>query len=566
MRKRKFALPHLSAAFIAIATACFLFVFVHRVSAQDAAEAEKAYQRGLVAADQQQWDLAISNFWDAYNRSPREPRYLYSLGIAEANAGRDLAGAAWLHAYLEAAPSAPNAEAVRAEIARLEQSADTDIRQIFSSAPRIYESTKVREYGLSLLAPLAIAQARYGLIDDALATVKEYYAFYSTFQDWEKKLAAEQVFYADKAFLESRVWDAYLEYAMKIHDVGKARAALSNVKDELVRPKALCDYAYVLIWTGDTKAAASALAQAEGATLRLENRIYQSKLLDGIEMGYVWNSQFLDANRVSDIILHAGTPTSGAEYNYYPAVLQGDIGNGFDDEFMTIGHITAFDLTDGTSQWARAAAFLSRKNTSGQIKDQLRESTTSKTDSIMMCNGLDAIVRYLSKGFSDYNYLRAVDFSRNLEHTKAEADRGNPRAQVGLGVFYLYNDQIPDHDKEGAGWMQKAASQNDPLGLDYLGLLYREGRGTSKNLAAAAEMLTKAADLGLSNPESLSDVAEDYYKGGQFPQAVTTQQKAISYTKDKNELAKFQAALRKYQRALELGRQLTDDEIKGLGK
>jgi len=553
-------------AFSVVATfsLCLLFARVCRADDRNAAEAEKSYQRGLVAADQQAWDLAITNFWDAWSKSARrEPRYLYSLGLAEAKAGRNLGGAAWLRAYLERSPTAPNAAAVRAEIAQLEQSADTEIRQVFATAPRIYAAEKNSLDALDNLAKLAVAQARYGLIDEAFATVREYYAFYSRLDVWSQKACRDEGYYAEKSYLESRIWDAYLEYAVTTHDAAKAQQALRKVDDGLVKPKALCDFAYLQVWLGDTKGAADTLAQAEKLALKLENPSYQQQILYMIKEAYGDNLQFLDARRIAKN-LGSGSQTDRPD-KYGPANLEKHLGD-LPGEIDGFENMMEFYATDGVLSWARAAQPLSKQSTSGETRAFLQKSASSTKDSMDLADDLNQVVFYLSHQFASYNYLRAVDFKSNMERTRSEANRGNPCAQIGMGWANLLNGGNPPNYTEVARWYQKAADQNHPVGLVFLAGLYKDGLGVPKNLEKAAELYIRAANVGYPGAlDNLWDFAEAYYKAGQFREAVATQQNAISHTTDQDELAKYQAGLRKYQRAAELRRQLSDDEIKKLG-
>jgi hypothetical protein len=84
------------------------------------AEAQQALDKGLAAAKQQQWEIAIQNLQDARKIAPDAPEIFYDLGLAESKiAGRELRAVAWFGAYLAASPDAPNAAAVKNFIAAL---------------------------------------------------------------------------------------------------------------------------------------------------------------------------------------------------------------------------------------------------------------------------------------------------------------------------------------------------------------------------------------------------------------------------------------------------------------
>jgi tetratricopeptide (TPR) repeat protein len=83
--------------------------------------AQTALNKGLAAANAQQWETAIQNFQDARKIAPNAPEIDYDLGLAESKIpGRELRAVAWLAAYLAAAPNAPNAAAVKNLIAELQ--------------------------------------------------------------------------------------------------------------------------------------------------------------------------------------------------------------------------------------------------------------------------------------------------------------------------------------------------------------------------------------------------------------------------------------------------------------
>ena len=63
--------------------------------------------------------------------------------------------------------------------------------------------------------------------------------------------------------------------------------------------------------------------------------------------------------------------------------------------------------------------------------------------------------------------------------------------------------------------------------------------------------------------DNTDTLAEAYYSDGQFAMAVETEQEAISLS-DPEHGKRFAITLRKYQRAQELRRLLTEDEVKQL--
>ena len=139
-------------------------------SAQDALppEAQAAMQRGLAAAKQQEWQLAIKYFGEAREAAPYAPEALFNLALAHDRlGGRELLAIAWFRAYLAAAPGAANAGQVRERIFELEVKVEANaaklIRTAKEAAARLPDESD-RKYQT---ARIAAAQARTGDIAGA---------------------------------------------------------------------------------------------------------------------------------------------------------------------------------------------------------------------------------------------------------------------------------------------------------------------------------------------------------------------------------------------------------------
>jgi hypothetical protein len=79
--------------------------------------AQQSIDKGLSAAQQQQWLAAIGYFEAARTAALASPIPLYNLGLAESKIpGRELRAISWFEAYLALGPNADNAPAVRQEI------------------------------------------------------------------------------------------------------------------------------------------------------------------------------------------------------------------------------------------------------------------------------------------------------------------------------------------------------------------------------------------------------------------------------------------------------------------
>lgn len=83
--------------------------------------AQASFDTAMIAARQQEWQIAVRDLQEARKAAPDAPEIFYNLGLAESKLpGRELRAEVWFSAYLMAEPNAPNAAAVRQAIAELD--------------------------------------------------------------------------------------------------------------------------------------------------------------------------------------------------------------------------------------------------------------------------------------------------------------------------------------------------------------------------------------------------------------------------------------------------------------
>lgn len=93
--------------------------------------AREPYLKGMNAAQQQDWALAIGYFTEAQKADPEAPEIWFNLGLAESKLpGYELRAVALFKAYLLADPGAPKAAAIRKQIAILEAKFESKIGKI----------------------------------------------------------------------------------------------------------------------------------------------------------------------------------------------------------------------------------------------------------------------------------------------------------------------------------------------------------------------------------------------------------------------------------------------------
>jgi hypothetical protein len=132
--------------------AAILFVcMVGQARAALPPEAQEAVKKGLLAAKEQEWDIAIQSFQEARKTAPDAPEIFGYLGMAESKIpGRELRAIAWFGAYLAASPRAPNAAAVKEEIAGLQIKSEGNINRMIRTvqeAGSVLPDTPIRHDG-----------------------------------------------------------------------------------------------------------------------------------------------------------------------------------------------------------------------------------------------------------------------------------------------------------------------------------------------------------------------------------------------------------------------------------
>jgi hypothetical protein len=97
-------------------------------------EGQQAVREGDIAAQQQNYELAIRHFQDARTLAPGNPDVYKDLASAESKIpGHELRAAAWFGAYLAANPNAQDAAEVKEQIATLEAKSRSEISRLIAS-------------------------------------------------------------------------------------------------------------------------------------------------------------------------------------------------------------------------------------------------------------------------------------------------------------------------------------------------------------------------------------------------------------------------------------------------
>jgi TPR repeat protein len=103
--------------------------------------------------------------------------------------------------------------------------------------------------------------------------------------------------------------------------------------------------------------------------------------------------------------------------------------------------------------------------------------------------------------------------------TRDAAEKGQPGAQIDLGLNFAKGTGAPKDLTAALQWFQRAAEQNDARGQYYLGLMYERGYAVVRSYATALDWYRKAADQNY--PPAEVAVARFYGRGLGVPRDVS---------------------------------------------
>src|SRR5437763_3775566 len=137
--------------------------------------AKEAVEKGLSAAGQKEWKLAIRYFEEARKAAPHSPVALYNLALAETQIpGRELRAVACFEAYLLAAPDTDKTTAIRSQIANLELKTEANTGLIIDMLKSLANKYAAGSYELyAALQSIAVLQAHAGDVNAAMAGAQQ---------------------------------------------------------------------------------------------------------------------------------------------------------------------------------------------------------------------------------------------------------------------------------------------------------------------------------------------------------------------------------------------------------
>jgi tetratricopeptide (TPR) repeat protein len=114
-------------------------------------QAQGAFDRGLAAAQQQDWKLAIRYFLEAQKIDPDASQVWFNLGLASSKLpDHEFRAIAWFKAYLLANPAAGNAAAIRSQVERLQVNFESRLGKVVDALEPIAKLIIENEMAVSM--------------------------------------------------------------------------------------------------------------------------------------------------------------------------------------------------------------------------------------------------------------------------------------------------------------------------------------------------------------------------------------------------------------------------------
>lgn len=159
------------------------------------AQGQEAFSRGMAAAQQQDYKLALKYFQDAEQSDPDAPQIWFNLGLASSKLpGYELRALAWFQAYLLKVPDAPNADAIRKQIGAIEVAFESKMGKILDQFEPLIVSNQHIYAGFRM----AYARSHLGDFEGGLRVLRAV----TGEKNWDD--ASEKYKYAARSGEESR--------------------------------------------------------------------------------------------------------------------------------------------------------------------------------------------------------------------------------------------------------------------------------------------------------------------------------------------------------------------------
>ena len=473
------------------------FCLLISVSVPPVSEAQTAMDRGLAAAKQKEWELAIKYFSEAQKAAPTSPRALFNLALAnDKHGGRELLALAWYHAYLAAAPDANNAAQISTRLTQLEIKVEANVGKLITRAQKAARS--MDDYLLNSDAALRTEVAKSSIEFARRLTGKE----------GEKKMIAElRQHYRDKHGAEPYL--AIAEAQAKIEDFADAKTTATQMRKRGVSGRVRAMYAIRTIAKEQAKrgkiAAALETAKVDLVSDKIKMREYNEALTD-IATAQINAGDLAGATRTADMI-----PEWGYQAGAYRSIAKAYAAAG--DE-KTAKASLASSLSAAARESDSSSAIVNKVYVDvagtyvdlGEIADALEAVAKVADDSIYKHHKPGVYSKILSA------QLKARDFTSARKTAKLAGSR--------YDVYYIAMAHIKAGDlaaaQETAELIPDDARRETKARV--LGAIV-EAYIAQGELPRAQETVELIPDDGSSKPHALGAIAGAYIEKGNLAQA-----------------------------------------------
>lgn len=119
-----------------------------------------------------------------------------------------------------------------------------------------------------------------------------------------------------------------------------------------------------------------------------------------------------------------------------------------------------------------------------------------KAKFILMTAAALSLCMMVTSGCSDKKEKAQIAHQSPFERIKAEAEKGDVKAQYDLGICYFYGLETAKDINQAIIWWERAAAGNHAPAYYQLGACYEEGTGVIKNQYYALYCYRQAARMG----------------------------------------------------------------------
>jgi tetratricopeptide (TPR) repeat protein len=240
-------------------------------------EAQAAVDKGVVAAKQQDYLLAVRYFQDARKLAPKAPEVFYDLGLAESKMpGRELRAICWFGAYLVANPDASNAAAVKNQIEVLDVKSQSNLSRLIKTV----QDTAEKMSGNDRAGARGRVAALWVEAGDTASAFK----------------VVDRIQSEDGRVDSHYVLEMVSEAQAKVDDILGARRTANSIQDLLSRIRSLTTIAGTQARAGDMAGAQETFSSAmKNADTLQPEQVDKSSVLCDVARAQAWAGDMVNA-------------------------------------------------------------------------------------------------------------------------------------------------------------------------------------------------------------------------------------------------------------------------------